>query len=98
MLNYKARHPLYPHESTGDQFFSEEQFETYRDRVPCGLMDFFGGRDDFAKFRSGCISLDAGGSRMAGQGVSIVPLQGGSTTPRYPSFVSRVRQSTTPGG
>ena len=25
------------------------------------------------------------------------PVKGGSTTPRYPSFVSRVRQSKTPG-
>ncbi len=30
VLNYKARHSLFPHESTGDQFFSEEQFEVYR--------------------------------------------------------------------
>lgn len=30
ILNYKARYPLFPHESTGDQFFSEEQFEVYR--------------------------------------------------------------------
>jgi hypothetical protein len=27
---YKARHPDYPHESTADQFFDEEQFEVYR--------------------------------------------------------------------
>jgi hypothetical protein len=30
ILNYKSRHPEFPHESTGDQFFSEEQFEAYR--------------------------------------------------------------------
>ena len=30
ILNYKTRYPLFPHESTGDQFFSEEQFEVYR--------------------------------------------------------------------
>jgi hypothetical protein len=28
--NYKSRYPEFPHESTGDQFFSEEQFEAYR--------------------------------------------------------------------
>jgi hypothetical protein len=27
---YAAAHPLFPHESTGDQFFSESQFESYR--------------------------------------------------------------------
>ncbi len=30
ILNYKMRNPSFPHESTGDQFFSEEQFENYR--------------------------------------------------------------------
>jgi len=27
---YRARHPTFPHESTTDQFFDEEQFEVYR--------------------------------------------------------------------
>lgn len=27
---YKTEHPAFPHETTGDQFFSEEQFECYR--------------------------------------------------------------------
>lgn len=30
VLDYKRRHPDFPHEGTGDQFFSEEQFEMYR--------------------------------------------------------------------
>ena len=30
IMNYKRRVPEFPHESTGDQFFSEEQFENYR--------------------------------------------------------------------
>ncbi len=30
VLDYRARYPAFPHESTGDQFFSEEQFEAYR--------------------------------------------------------------------
>lgn len=30
VLEYKANHPLFPHESTLDQFFSESQFESYR--------------------------------------------------------------------
>ncbi len=28
--DYARRYPTFPHESTGDQFFSEEQFEVYR--------------------------------------------------------------------
>jgi hypothetical protein len=30
ILDYKRRYPAFPHETTGDQFFSEEQFEAYR--------------------------------------------------------------------
>ncbi|MBI5850495.1 MAG: patatin-like phospholipase family protein [Planctomycetes bacterium] len=30
LVEYRARHPRFPHESTGDQFFDEEQFEAYR--------------------------------------------------------------------
>jgi hypothetical protein len=30
ILQYKACHSLFPHESTGDQFYGEDQFESYR--------------------------------------------------------------------
>lgn len=30
LLNYKCTHPGFPHESTGDQWFNESQFESYR--------------------------------------------------------------------
>jgi hypothetical protein len=30
VLQYKASHPTFPHETTGDQFYSEDQFESYR--------------------------------------------------------------------
>jgi hypothetical protein len=30
VLNYKAKHPDFPHQSTANQFFSESQFESYR--------------------------------------------------------------------
>jgi Patatin-like phospholipase len=30
ILQYKASHPTFPHESTGDQFYREDQFESYR--------------------------------------------------------------------
>ena len=30
VLQYKSSHPEFPHESTGDQFYAEDQFESYR--------------------------------------------------------------------
>jgi hypothetical protein len=30
VLQYKASHPAFPHETTGDQFYGEDQFESYR--------------------------------------------------------------------
>jgi hypothetical protein len=30
ILNYKSAHPVFPHESTADQFFDDAQFESYR--------------------------------------------------------------------
>jgi hypothetical protein len=30
VLQYKTSHPAFPHETTGDQFYSEDQFESYR--------------------------------------------------------------------
>ena len=30
VLQYKASHPPFPHETTGDQFYGEDQFESYR--------------------------------------------------------------------
>jgi hypothetical protein len=30
ILQYKSTHPLFPHETTGDQFYGEDQFESYR--------------------------------------------------------------------
>ncbi|MEQ1528253.1 MAG: patatin-like phospholipase family protein [Methylococcales bacterium] len=30
VMQYKATHPDFPHESTGDQFYAEDQFESYR--------------------------------------------------------------------
>jgi hypothetical protein len=30
LLDYKRRYPLFPHEATSDQMFTEEQFEIYR--------------------------------------------------------------------
>jgi len=30
VLQYKSSHPTFPHETTGDQFYGEDQFESYR--------------------------------------------------------------------
>ena len=30
VLQYRASHSLFPHEATGDQFYGEDQFESYR--------------------------------------------------------------------
>ena len=30
VLQYKASHPDFPHESTANQFYREDQFESYR--------------------------------------------------------------------
>ena len=57
VLQYKASHPTFPHETTGDQFYGEDQFESYRHL----------GRDDRARGVWTASSI-AGGSEKAGQG------------------------------
>jgi hypothetical protein len=47
VLDYKARNPDFPHETTGDQFFSEEQFEMYRALGFHMVTRFFEGSDRF---------------------------------------------------
>jgi predicted acylesterase/phospholipase RssA len=51
--DYKKRHPRFPHETTGDQFFTEEQFEDYRALGFHAVDGFFNGTDNFAKPRAG---------------------------------------------
>jgi hypothetical protein len=47
VVDYKMRNPVFPHESTGDQFFSEEQFEAYRALGFHALDGFLGGKRAF---------------------------------------------------
>lgn len=47
--HYKDTHPLFPHETTGDQFYSEDQFESYRILGMNIAMQVFG-KLDLAKF------------------------------------------------
>jgi hypothetical protein len=46
VINYKTRYMRFPHETTGDQFFSEEQFEAYRNLGFHAAQGFFSGRDN----------------------------------------------------
>jgi len=56
VLDYKKRHSAFPHETTGDQFFSEEQFEVYR-ALGFHMVDhLFDGTDEFS-----FVSDDEGG-------------------------------------
>ncbi len=53
ILDYKRRNPAFPHETTGDQFFSEEQFEAYRALGFHIAEHFFDQEDDFAYLAEG---------------------------------------------
>jgi hypothetical protein len=46
ILDYKARHPDFPHQTTGDQMFSEEQFECYRSLGFHAAHGVFGAQTD----------------------------------------------------
>jgi hypothetical protein len=48
VIDYKRRHASFPHETTGDQFFSEEQFEAYRSLGFHAIQGVFSGRDKIA--------------------------------------------------
>ncbi len=48
VLQYKSSHPAFPHETTGDQFYAEDQFESYRrlgQEVASDIFETFGGGD-----------------------------------------------------
>lgn len=49
VLDYKRRNSSFPHETTVDQFFDEEQFEVYRALGFHVARGLFTGADDFAK-------------------------------------------------
>jgi hypothetical protein len=53
ILHYKKRYAAFPHETTADQFFSEEQFEVYRALGFHMLDGFFNGTDDFSFLSTG---------------------------------------------
>lgn len=51
VTDYKRRHASFPHETTGDQFFTEEQFEVYRALGFHAVQGVFSGRDRIAIMR-----------------------------------------------
>ena len=46
LLDYKKRNRDFPHETTGDQFFTEEQFEAYRALGYHVVEGYFSGVDE----------------------------------------------------
>jgi hypothetical protein len=46
IVDYKRRFPTYPHETTADQLFSEEQFEAYRALGFHAVNEVFSGNDN----------------------------------------------------
>jgi hypothetical protein len=42
VLQYKSSHPTFPHETTGDQFYGEDQFESYRHLGRAIALEAFG--------------------------------------------------------
>jgi len=41
ILDYRREYPLFPHQTTGDQFFDEAQFEAYRKLGETAAESFF---------------------------------------------------------
>jgi hypothetical protein len=59
ILDYKKRYAAFPHETTADQFFSEEQFEMYR-ALGFHMVDrFFDGIDRFSYLSTGSTRFDS---------------------------------------
>ena len=48
IYNYAVTNPTFPHQSTGDQWFSESQFESYRQLGYFSLTEVTRGKDTFA--------------------------------------------------
>jgi hypothetical protein len=63
--DYRRRYPQFPHQTTLDQFFDEEQFEVYRALGFHATRNFFIGRDRFACFKTSPVKDWAGVVRRA---------------------------------
>ena len=56
VIDYKRRNPTFPHESTGDQLFTEEQFEVYRALGFHAAQRIFTGEDEVSTLAPGARS------------------------------------------
>jgi hypothetical protein len=65
VIDYKRRHASFPHETTGDQFFSEEQFETYRSLGFHAVQGVFSGRDKIATIDNQQFGTGTAGAKEA---------------------------------
>ena len=63
IISYKNDNPSFPHETTGDQFFGEAQFEAYRALGFHAMMNLLTGRDHVP----GLIKSKPDGSPLEGQ-------------------------------
>jgi hypothetical protein len=88
IYDYRKRYPEFPHETTLDQFFSEEQFEAYRALGFHSTFGFFERRDTFAH-------LDPGRNRCVGDDLALIdhlfPLRTAGRWPReHETLASRL--------
>ena len=88
ILDYKRRNPTFPHETTLDQFFSEEQFEVYRALGFHAAQHFFNGSDDFA--RPATAPAGWGNDVVAALALLNVP------APMRSAFGARLRENAAP--
>jgi patatin-like phospholipase len=73
VLQYKASHPTFPHESTGNQFYGEDQFESYRrlgQAIAVDVFQSFDARDGIITFANQLLArtADARRAREDGRG------------------------------
>lgn len=91
--DYARRHADYPHESTGDQFFSEEQFEVYRALGFHAMFGFLSGTDDVVVYgelpSSGSPAVQrSAGSESAATVFTVLPSpQAAAEPPKHPPVV-----------
>jgi hypothetical protein len=83
VLQYKAIHPAFPHETTGDQFYGEDQFESYRHLGREVALDAFGSLRDgphVSAIASMMVGHPSGppAGRPSGSGATVSPAGAGN--------------------
>jgi hypothetical protein len=85
ILDYKKRYSKFPHESTSDQFFTEEQFEVYRALGFHAVEGFFSGEHEFSWSAAGAAPWKTHEDAMAAVR-AIIPM---ASSQREPEPASR---------